>query len=350
MIISRTQTLCWAVQMIRKFSVFCGLVVLLPCLAWGQVSGSISGTVTDPTGSVIPGATVTATAVETKAAVAAKTSGEGRYQFLELRPGVYDVQADAPGFKKLTRSGVTLEVAGRITLDLAMDVGTSTEVVSVTAEAPQLRTEDEQIGEVIDQTMIRNLPQLDRNPLELVQLSGNVSGSGISGPTCYAGGCGSADLTISGGRTMSLDYTVDGINISTGRWHGIEWTAVPTMESVAEFKVITGGMSAEYGRSSGGLVEVVTQGGTNQLHGQGFEYFRNQLLNANSWFQNATGGQRQVYKQNIFGGAIGGPVVIPKLYNGRNKTFWFFDYQGHEVAPGCDQHAGGRANPGGEER
>ena len=259
----------------------------------------------------------------------AKSNSEGRYQVLQLRPGLYVIAAEATGFKRLSRSDVRVDVAGRLTLDLTMEVGGTSEVVAVTGEAPQLRTEDAQTGEVINETMLRNLPQLDRNPLTLLRLSGLVSGSGL------AGNGDTADLRISGGRTGSLDYAVDGQNISSGRGHEVISNAIPTMESVSEFKVITNGMSAEYGRSSGGIVEVVTRSGTNQLHGQGFEYFRNELLNANSWFQNATGGQRQVYKQNIFGGDIGGPVVLPKIYNGRNKTFWYFNYQGTKYRQGA---------------
>ncbi len=308
--------------MFKKLILFSFIGAILPVIAWGQGYGSMSGTVLDPSGAAIPDAAVTAKDVETGTVTAVKSNAEGRYQLLQLRPGVYVLEAEAPGFKKLTRSDLRVEVAGRITLDLHMDVGGTSETVAVTAEAPQLRTEDAQTGEVINETMLKNLPQLDRNPLTLLRLSGLVSGSGVSGNGDYD------DLRISGGRTGSVDYAVDGQNISSGRGHNVLWTAIPTMESVAEFKVITNGMSAEYGRSSGGIVEVVTRGGTNDLHGQGFEYFRNELLNANSWLQNATGGQRQVYKQNIFGGEIGGPVVLPKIYNGRNKTFWYFNYQG----------------------
>lgn len=306
----------------RRLLVFCALCILLAGSAWGQGYGSISGSVLDATGAVIPNATITATEVETNTTTKVISGAEGRYQLLQLRPGMYTIQVEATGFKRLTRENVRLEVAGRITVNLPMEVGGTQEAVSVTAEAPLLRTEDAQTGEVINETMLRNLPQVDRNPLQLLRLSGLVSGSGV------AGNGDTADLRISGGRTGSLDYAVDGQNISTGRGHEVLSNGIPTMESVSEFKVITNGLSAEYGRSSGGIVEVVTRGGGNQLHGQGFEYFRNEMLNANSWLQNATGGQRQVFKNNIFGGDIGGPVVLPKIYNGRNKTFWYFNYEG----------------------
>lgn len=303
--------------------------------ALGQGYGTISGVVKDATGAVVVGATVHATDIETNAVATATTNGEGRYQLLQLRPSTYNVDAELTGFKRTVFDNIKVDVAGRITLDMTLEVGGSAESVSVTAEAPQLRTEDAQTGEVINELMIRNLPQLARNPLELVRLSGFVSGTGVAGNGDFD------DLRISGGRTGSIDYAVDGQNISTGRGHNVMSNAVPTMETVSEFKVITNGMSAEYGRSSGGIIEVATRGGTNQLHGEAFEFFRNELLNANSWEQNATGGQRQVYKQNIFGGSIGGPVVIPKIYNGRNRTFWFFNYQGTKYRTAAENVLGG---------
>ncbi len=306
----------------RKLLLFGVLCTLLAGSAWGQGYGSVSGSVLDATGAVIPNAKITATEVETNTTTTVQSAADGRYQLLQLRPGVYVISVEANGFKRLTRANIRVEVAGRITLNLPMEVGGTQETVSVTAEAPLLRTEDAQTGEVINETMIRNLPQLERNPLELLRLSGLVSGSGV------AGNGDNDDLRVSGGRTGSLDYSVDGQNISSGRGHNVLGNAVPTMEAVSEFKVITNGLSAEYGRSSGGIVEVVTRGGTNELHGQAFEYFRNELLNANSWLQNATGGQRQVFKNNIYGGDIGGPVVLPRIYDGRNKTFWWFNFQG----------------------
>ncbi len=333
----------------RKLLLFCAAWLVLPCIAWAQGYGSISGTVLDPSGARVPGATITATEVETKTVATTTSNSEGVYQILQLRPGLYLVEVEAAGFKRLSRPDLRLEVAGRLTVDLQMQVGAASESVAITAEAPLLRTEDAQTGEIINQTMIRNLPQMNRNPLELVQLSGNVSGTGLatngSSPISNNPAVGSPDspgtLTVAGGRTGSLDYSVDGQNINSGRGHEVLSNAVPTMESVAEFKVITGGLSAEYGRSSGGIVEVVTRGGTNTLHGEAFEFFRNESLNANPWLQNATGGQKAVYKQNIFGGDLGGPVVLPKLYNGRNKTFWFFNYQGTKKREAAVNKLGG---------
>ncbi|HVN03025.1 MAG TPA: carboxypeptidase regulatory-like domain-containing protein [Bryobacteraceae bacterium] len=333
----------------KKVLLICAVWLAPSCVCWGQGYGSISGTVSDASGAVVPGATITAFEAATKIGTTGKSNSEGQYNLIQLRPGLYDITAEANGFKMLSRPNINVDVAGRVTLDLRLEVGGTSETVAVTAEAPQLRTQDAQTGEVIDSTMIKNLPQLNRDPLELLQLSGNVYGTGLSSngssPISNNPAVGSNDssgnLSLAGGRTGSLDYAVDGQNINSGRGHEVLSNGIPTMESVAEFKVITGGMSAEYGRSSGGIVEVVTRGGTNQLHGQGFEFFRNNMLNANSWLQNATGGQATIYKQNIYGGDLGGPVVLPKIYNGRNKTFWYFNYQGTKLRQAAVNMLGG---------
>ena len=190
----------------------------------------------------------------------------------------------------------------------------------MTGEAPLIRTTDAQTGEVINNTVISNIPQLQRDPLRLLVLSGNVQGGGTRAEP-------GSDTRINGGRTVGVEYKVDGVTAGTGLGHKVVDTT-PSMETVAEFKVITNGISAEYGRLSGGAVEVITKSGTNAFHGQLFEYFQNDHLNANSWSQNALGGAKPKFSQNIYGGTIGGPVRIPKVYNGANRTFFFFNYEG----------------------
>lgn len=300
--------------------VLCLMLCLAPVLLGQGQFGSILGSVTDPSGGVIPGAKITATNVDTSLQVGAVSNQFGVYQLLQLTPGTYSVEAEAAGFKKAQRASIRVQVADRVTLDLALEVGLLTETVQVTSEAPPLRTFDAQTGEVVNNTMIQNLPQLQRDPLRLLVLSGNVQGSGDRASP-------GSDTRINGGRTIGVQYRVDGITSETGLGHKVV-DVTPTMESVAEFKVITNGVSAEYGRLSGGTVEVVTKGGTNEFHGQLFEYFQNDHLNANSWSQNSLGGKKVKFAQNIFGGMVGGPVVIPKVYNGRAKTFFLFNYEG----------------------
>lgn len=293
----------------------------LPSVAFGQGGfGVIAGKVTDPNGGAIPQARIRVINTDNNLTTEITTDSDGGYLALQLQPGAYSLEAEAAGFKKLQRTGINLQISDRLTVDLRLEVGQVSETVNVTADAPLLRTQDAQAGEVITSRMIQNLPQLSRDPLQLLILSGNVQGSGSRAVP-------NSDTRINGGRTVGVEYLVDGITAGTGLAHDVVRTT-PSMEAVREFKVITNGISAEYGRLSGGLVEVVTKSGGNQLHGQVFHYLRNDNLNANSWRQNAEGGKKVEFKDNIFGVVGGGPVRLPGLYNGTNKTFFFANYEG----------------------
>jgi hypothetical protein len=292
-------------------------LLMLTTSAFGQSGmGSISGRITDSTGAVVVGARVTVRNAATGIKTQAISNTEGLYSALQLIPGKYDVEADAAGFKKEVRQGLEVRVSDRITLDLALSVGQQTESITVSAETPLLRTEDAQAGQVIDNSFIMNLPQLNRqSPLNLLGLAGNVQGDGAPGGT----------TRINGGRTSGVEYFIDGVPMSSGRGHSIT-NLQPNMDSLQEFKVVTNGVSAEYGRISGGYVEIATKSGTNSYHGEGYEYMYNDMFNANAWDQNALGNQKEHFRQNNYGFTLGGPVSIPKLYNGKNRTFFFFDY------------------------
>jgi hypothetical protein len=310
----------------KAFWTVCLALTCLPLALFGQGGfGLIAGKVVDPSGAVIAAAKVTATNVATNVKFESLTSGTGEYQLLRLPPGKYDLAAEMPGFKTLKRSGIVVQVDDRLIIDLSLEVGEVTQTVEVASEAPLLRTSDAQLGEVVTNKMITNLPQLNRDPLQLLRLSGNIQGDGSR-----AGGDNdqeTSDTRINGGRTAGVEYLVDGATIGTGRAHHVARIA-PTMEAVGEFKVVTNGLSAEYGRFSGGVVELVTNSGTNAIHGQAFDYIQNDILNANSWNQNRLGGPKTPFRRNNFGVAVGGPVWIPGLYKGENKTFFFFNYDG----------------------
>ncbi len=289
------------------------------CVGWGQTGfGEIAGRVTDPTGAGIPSASLKAVNVATGETSRTVSSVTGDYEFLRLSPGEYTVVAETAGFKTLDHPGVVVRVADRITLNLQLELGQTSERVNVTAEAPLLRTQDAQTGDVIDQSAIMNLPVLDHDPLELVRLSSDFQGSGNKNDP---------ENRINGGRPVGMEYFVDGIAVEKGMSHSTV-DDTPTMQGTDEFKVVTNGISAEYGRMSGGFVEIVTKSGTNEYHGQLFEYDQNRVFNANSWGQNYLGNSKPLFQYNLFGGAVGGPVSIPHIYNGHNKTFFFFDYQG----------------------
>ena len=313
-----------------------GLVLILLCLsltAFGQGgTGSINGRVTDPAGAAVVGAKVTVTNISTNATKEITSNNEGLYQVLLLPPGDYKILVEAQGFKKLERPGVQVQVADKLGIDLKLEVGAVGETTTVTAEIPLLRTEDAQTGEVVTYQNVQNLPQVRfgaaRDPLQFLIIAGNVQGDGSRAE-------GGSDTRINGGRAQGVEYYIDGISATTGVGRNISQAMAPNMDSVAEFKVITNGISAEYGRLSGGAVELVTKSGTNAIHGQVFNYLQNPVLNANTWFNNRTNGAKQEYRQNNFGVALGGPVVLPRfgeggpaLWKGTNRTFWFFNYDG----------------------
>ena len=304
-------------------------------------TGGITGHVTDPSGALVVGASVSAVNVATGVRTSGTTNSAGIYELLSLIPGTYRVEASAPSFKKLVRSNVLVQVEDRIGLDFRLEVGSINETMTVTTEAPQLRTEDAQTGEVVTEHMIETLPQLNRDPLQLLTLSGDVQGGGTrAGWSLGINGnltSGYPDTRINGGRVGDTEYLVDGVPATGGFAHNVV-NDTPTMDDVEEFKVITNGISAEYGRLSGGAVSVVTKSGNNQFHGQLFEYHQDSFLNANTWnndaqcVYNPSGNallcKKPVYRQNDFGFAFGGPVIIPHLYNGKNKTFFFANYEG----------------------
>ncbi|HLQ45309.1 MAG TPA: TonB-dependent receptor, partial [Planctomycetaceae bacterium] len=298
---------------------------------------SLNGLVKDPTGGVIPGVVVSAVNQATNVSRSTISNNEGIYSLPGLLPGTYRLNATFAGFRTLNREGVELRVGDRISVDLVMEVGQQAEAVSVTGETPLLRVDDAQTGLVIDNRRIQELPQYNRNPLAFALLTPNVNGTQEQ-----AGH--DTDLRINGGRTAQAEYFVDGVPVTTGYAHDIP-PSVPSMEAIGEFKVLTNGLSAEYGRLSGGAITVITRSGGNQFHGSAYEFLRNDKLNANDWNSNRFGRQKGVFHDNVFGGSLGGPVRIPKLYNGRDRTFFFLNYEGTRRSTGSNAVRSWRGHP-----
>jgi hypothetical protein len=288
----------------------------------------LSGVVSDPSGAVIPGAVVAVTNTGTNVARSTTTNAEGIYSLPGLIPGSYRLTAQFEGFRTAQRDGIVLRVGDRITIDFSMEIGQQADSVSVSGEIPLLRTDDVQSGLVIDNRRIQELPQYNRNALAFALLTPNVNGTSEQ-----AGH--DLDFRINGGRTSQAEYFVDGVPVTTGYRHDIP-SSVPSMEAIGEFKVLTNGLSAEYGRLSGGAVTLVTRSGTNEYHGSAYEFFRNDKLNANDWNSNRFGRTKGVFHDNVFGGSLGGPLHIPKLYNGADKMFFFLNYEGVRRSTGSN--------------
>jgi hypothetical protein len=289
-------------------------------------TGTIEGTVQDPTGGAIANTKVTATNVGTGQVRVFETNDAGRFVIPNLPSGLYKVSAEHPSFKKALIEQIKIEVQQTVSLILAMEVGSVTQTVEVSAVSPLLQATTSSLGQVIESRQLADLPLNNRTSLGLLTLSDNVViGRGFD-PALYNG----ANLfSANGSRPGQNEILLDGApNTVPGVWpgRGIMGVALP-VEAVQEFKVQTNGFSAEFGRSGGGLINMVTKTGTNELHGALFEYLRNSKLDANSFFNNRSGLARGSFKRNQMGGTVGGPVVIPKLYDGRNRTFFFTTYQ-----------------------
>jgi len=306
-------------------------VSAIPALAQ-TANAMLNGLVRDSSGAIVPNVPVSVRNDQTNVTRQTVSNSEGRYVVSDLVPGMYTITASYLGFKRLERSGIALRVGDRVSIDLNLEVGAQTEQVSVTAMAPLLRVDDAQTGLVIDNRRIQELPQYNRNPLAFAQLTPNVNGTSDQGG--YSG-----DFRINGGRTAQAEYVIDGIPVTTGYRHDVP-PSVPSMEAIGEFKVITNGLSAEYGRLSGGVVTLVTRAGTNAYHGSLYEFFRNDKLNANDWNSNRFGRAKGVFHDNVFGGTFGGAVRIPKLYNGRDRTFFFLNYEGTRNRTGSNARLG----------
>jgi ribosomal protein S17E len=291
-----------------------GIALSASWLAAQVNTGSLSGTVTDPSGGLVPAATVTLTNPQTGIRQSAPTNSSGQYLFLPLQAGPYEIAVEAKGFKRAERKDIVLQVGEKLGLDLRLEVGANTDVVNVTSETPLLTTTNANVGQVIDQRKVMELPLPGRETIRLVQLA-----PGVGGLTSTLG-----DLRFGGGRIRLADYYVDGS--PTQAAGDARATALPPIDAIQEFKVETNNLSAEYGRLSGGAINIQTRSGTNEFHGSLYDFARDDIFNANSWDGNRRNSPRGAFSLHQFGGTLGGPLSIPKLYNGKNKTFFFFNY------------------------
>jgi outer membrane receptor protein involved in Fe transport len=310
---------------------FASLFLLLSAAfaALGQnVTASLTGVVRDATGGVVPKATVRAVNVGTNAEFQATTNAEGQYTIRTMPVGVYNVTVEAPGFKRREISGIRLQVNDVARIDATLDVGATVETVTVSGSVVPVDTETSTLKTVVDQKRIEELPLNGRNPTQLMQLVAGVTAdprADVTSGTTYPG---VTPVSVNGSRSNTTNYVLDGANNNDHYTNAPN--PMPNPDALQEFSVQTNNFSAEFGRQSGAIVNAVTKSGTNEFHGSAFEYVRNNALNAANYFAPIVKGEKQSdgLKRNQFGATLGGPVWIPKLYNGRDKTFFFFSYQG----------------------
>ncbi len=340
---------------LRRF-VLAIVILLSSLLALAHVSpaqtevASVSGTIVDRSGGLVPSVQVTVINTDTNEKYETKTNNAGVYNVPSVKPGHYRILVTKPGFKQIDLRDVTLNVQDSVNRNFTLDLGGVSETVIVNAgDALNINTTDASVSTVVDQTYVKNMPLNGRSFQDLIlltpgavtqtpQVSTNrgVSGVGITG-----------EFSVNGQRQESNYYTVDGVSANVGATSGPNMVigagasgsvaaltalgttqALVSVDDLQEFRVQSSTYSAEYGRNPGGQFAFETKSGTNQWHGTAYDYLRNDYFDANDWFNNYLGVKEPALRQNDFGGTLGGPIRIPGVYNGKDKTFFFFSYEG----------------------
>lgn len=338
----------------RKLAAFALLplaVILMSSLLTAQTNqGSIAGNVMDPSGAMVTNAKIVAKERNTGTTYETVSSSAGAYRFPNVSIGTYDITATAEGFKAATLTGVLVQVATTSALDIKLQTGTITENVVVNADAPTVQTESADIGTVVSTKQILDLPlplgttvQNMRSPEAFAFLT-----PGVVGPGSDSGNGGTFESKITGGQNYATEVLLDGAATTRSENGSSFDETAPSVEALGEFKILTSTVPAEFGRTTGGVESFNTKSGTNKYHGNIYELFRNEDLDANVWGNNyclktadpnVCGAPHNSYhtpldRQNDYGGTFGGPVVIPHLYNGKDKTFFFFSWEQYRQTQG----------------
>ena len=299
----------------------------MPCsVLFAQgTSGNITGQVLDPTGLGVAGAKVTATNTGTNVTTTTTSTDTGNYNVV-VYPGTYRVSAEAQGFKRYLRDNVTVSASATLRVDAVLELGSVTESVQVSGTLLNVQSENAKVTTSVENKFVDELPLVVggtlRNPYDLVEIAAQVSRSGA------------ADMSIGGAQARTWNATLDGLAITTNRpveANELAYSA-PSLEAITEFAVDTNGFKAEYGQAAGGVITFTSRSGTNAFHGTFYEFLRNEKLDARRFFE----ARKSTYKQSDFGAAVGGPVRIPKLYDGRNRTFFYLTYEGFRNRVGAN--------------
>ncbi len=308
----------------QRLAVLGFLTILLSTAAFSQsTSGRILGRIADPTGAVLSGVKITVVNEATGASRNTQSNESGDFNFVEVVPGSYRVEFELAGFKKNVQTGVVVNVNQVVTLNSVLQIGASQEVVEVTSEAPQVDTTSTQLGAVINNRSVNELPLNTRDTYQFLQLQPGVQAQlGNGNGSLFYGSQDTGSVSVNGGRTRANNFSVNGGD-ANDQFVNLP-TVQPSPDSVEEFRVITNTFDAEYGRNSGSVVNVITKSGTNNFHGDLFEYFRNTVLDAQGYFNTV----KPQWNQNQFGGTIGGPIK-------KDSSFFFVSYEGRRIRQGA---------------
>jgi hypothetical protein len=302
----------------RTFAIALGVFALLNSLAGQTPTGTLQGTVQDSTRGAVPGAKISIVNQATNETRELVTDSAGRYIQPFLLAGTYSVTASKEGFRPVREENVKLDVGQNRSVDLAIQVGAVVQAVDVVAAAPPLDLNTSSVAQVIENKRIMDLPLNGRSAFGLASLTPGVNPTG-----------GGSTPRMSGGRNGTSELQIDGVtDIGPDDNPGISSSYYePQVDAVEEFSVQINALSAEYGRFGGGVINVATKSGTNKLHGTAYDFLRNSTLDANNFFANRAGQGKGSFKRNQWGGTVGGPIVLPKLYNGRDKSFFFIGFE-----------------------
>jgi hypothetical protein len=324
-----------------SFLLIAGLIFLAPGFAQSP-NGTISGFVLDPSGAAIVGAQITVVSDVTRLQYSTRTNSDGIYVVTNLPPGPYRIQVERVGFKTLIKPDIALKVQDALSINFTLPIGAVSETVTISGGAPLVDTESASVSTVVDRNYVENMPLNGRSFQDLILLTPGVV---TNSPQVAASVGERGEFSVNGQRTESNYYTVDGVSANAGVDSGTPISVsnsgslpvstvlgttqglVP-VDAMEEFRVQTSTYSAEFGRNPGGQFSFVTRSGTNNWHGTAFDYLRNNVFDANDWFNGFFGKPQPPLRQNDFGGTLGGPIDVPSLYHGKNKTFFFFSYEG----------------------
>ena len=315
----------------RFGALFILVLLQIPLLFAQSERGTIAGSVHDTSGAVVPGVKITVVNAATNVATNTVTNDAGDYTVPSLPVGLYNIRVEKDGFRPAQVTGLTLNAATNARADITLEVGATQQAVEVQATAVQLQTEDAKISSTVTNQMVDQLPLVVggtlRSPFDLAALTPEAKNVG-----------GDTGFVLGGGQAAGYATTLDGISANTSRALQVSWVSsnAPSLEAITEFTVDSNGFKAEYGHAGGGVMTFSSKSGTNDFHGTAYEFLRNNDFDANYFFSNKQGLPRPIYKQNDFGASIGGPIWIPKLYNGRNKSFFFFAYEGFRNRQGAN--------------
>ncbi|MEP7341892.1 MAG: TonB-dependent receptor [Acidobacteriota bacterium] len=331
--IASTQTLGIVARRLTVSSVQllagCLLALLVSTQASAQsYQGALRGAMRDGSGNALTNATLMLVNTATNLVRTTTTNSAGEYFFEKVDPGSYKLDVSLTGFKKLERGGVVIETQQQITLDLAMEVGNVAETVVITDEVPLIESANASVGQVITKQFLSDLPNSGRNPFSLAAISPNYIPAGNPTFNRQQDQSGSSQISLAGGPVRGNNYLLDGVPIAD---LGNRAVIIPSFEAIQELKMQVNNYDAEAGRTGGGIFNVSARSGTNQLHGSLFGFLRPNPVQANNFFNNRNGIKRPDADYGLYGGSVGGPVYIPKVYNGKDKTFFWIAMEGYRM-------------------